>query len=101
MQQQRSLQDAWLSTLTDLGAADGVDTLLMGPYAESLADQLPAPAGDTTSNVATLRVTPVPDGAVPTATGFPGGADRRAGREGSLRRGAKTRVPPTRTCRAG
>lgn len=72
MQQQRNLQDAWLSTLTDLGAADGVDTLLIGPYAESLADQLPAPTGDTTPNVATLRVTPVPEGAVPTATGFPG-----------------------------
>ena len=74
MQQQRHLQDAWLSTLTDLGAAEGVDTLLMGPYAENLADQLPAPTGDTTSTVATLRVTPVPDGAVPTATGFPGGS---------------------------
>lgn len=72
MQQQRSLQGAWLSTLTELGAADGVDTLLIGPYAESLADQLPAPTGDTTPHVATLRVTPVPDGAVPTATGFPG-----------------------------
>ena len=74
MQQQRNLQDAWLSTLTELGAADGVDTLLIGPYAESLADQLPAPTGDTTPNVATLRVTPVPEGAVPTATGFPGGS---------------------------
>ena len=72
MQQQRNLQDAWLSTLTELGAADGVDTLLIGPYAESLADQLPAPTGDTTPTIATLRVTPVPDGAVPTATGFPG-----------------------------
>ena len=72
MQQQRNLQGAWLSTLTELGAADGVDTLLIGPYAESLADQLPAPTGDTTPQVATLRVTPVPDGAVPTATGFPG-----------------------------
>jgi hypothetical protein len=71
MQQQRYLQDAWLSTLTDLGAADGVDTLLIGPYAENLADQLPAPTGDTTPNVATLRVTPVPVGATPTATGFP------------------------------
>jgi hypothetical protein len=70
MQQQRTLRDAWLSTLTDLGAADGVDTLLIGPYAESLADQLPAPTGDTTPNVATLRVTSVPDGAIPTATGF-------------------------------
>ncbi|MGB5168361.1 MAG: methyltransferase domain-containing protein [Acidimicrobiia bacterium] len=74
MQQQRRLQDAWLSTLSDLGAADGVDTLLIGPYAESLADQLPAPTGDTTPNVATLRVTPVPGGAIPTATGFPGGS---------------------------
>lgn len=71
MQQQRTLRDAWLSTLTDLGAADGVDTLLVGPYAESLADQLPAPTGDTTPNVATLRVTPVPEGATPTVTGFP------------------------------
>jgi hypothetical protein len=63
MQQQRDLQGAWLSTLTELGAADGVDTLLIGPYAESLADQLPAPTGDTTPHVATLRVTPVPEGA--------------------------------------
>jgi hypothetical protein len=74
MQQQRKLQGAWLSTLTELGAADGVDTLLIGPYAESLADQLPAPTGDTTPQVATLRVTPVPDGAVRTATGFSGGS---------------------------
>ena len=74
MQQQRNLQDAWLTTLTELGAADGVDTLLIGPYAESLADQLPAPTGDTTPNVATLRVTPVPDGALPTATGFSDGS---------------------------
>lgn len=74
MPQQRNLQDAWISTLTDLGAADGVDTLLIGPYAESLADQLPGPTGDTTPNVATLRVTPVPDGAIPTATGFADGS---------------------------
>lgn len=71
MQQQRTLRDAWLSTLADLGAAEGNDSLLVGPYAESLADQLPAPTGDTTPSVATLRVTPVPDGAIPTATGFP------------------------------
>lgn len=71
MQQQRTLRDAWLSTLTDLGVAEGNDSLLVGPYAESLADQLPAPTGDTTPSVATLRVTPVPDGAIPTATGFP------------------------------
>ncbi len=70
MQQQRTLRDAWLSTLTELGAAEGNDSLLIGPYAESLADQLPAPTGDTTPNVATLLVTPVPDGAIPTATGF-------------------------------
>jgi hypothetical protein len=71
MQQQRTLRDAWLSTLTDLGTAEGNDSLLVGPYAESLADHLPAPTGDTTPSVATLRVTPVPDGAIPTATGFP------------------------------
>jgi hypothetical protein len=71
MQQQRTLRDAWLTTLTELGAAQGNDSLLIGPHAESLADQLPGPTGDTTPNVATLFVTPVPDGATPTATGFP------------------------------
>jgi hypothetical protein len=71
MQQQRTLREAWVSTLTDLGAAEGNDSLLIGPYAEGLADQLPAPTGDTTPSVATLFVTPVPDGAIPTATGFP------------------------------
>lgn len=71
MQQQRSLREAWIATLTELGAAEGNDSLLIGPYAESLADQLPAPTGDTTPSVATLFVTPVPEGAVPTATGFP------------------------------
>lgn len=71
MQQQRTLRDAWRSTLTDLGAAEGNDSLLVGPYAESLAEQLPAPTGDTTPSVATFRVTPVPEGAIPTATGFP------------------------------
>jgi len=70
MQQQRTLRDVWLSTLSDLGVAEGNDSLLVGPYAESLADQLPAPTGDTTPSVATLRVTPVPDGAIPAATGF-------------------------------
>ena len=63
MQQQRTLRDAWLSTLTDLGAVTESDTLVVGPYAESVADQLPAPTGDTTSTVATLLVTPVPEGA--------------------------------------
>ena len=73
MQQQRTLREAWLSTLTELGAAAESDTLVIGPYAESVADQLPAPTGDTTPTVATLLVTPVPEGATPTATGFPDG----------------------------
>lgn len=74
MQQQRTLRDAWLSTLTDLGAVTESDTLVVGPYAESVADQLPAPTGDTTPTVATLLVTPVPEGATPIATGFPDGS---------------------------
>ena len=73
MQQQRNLRDAWLSTLAGLGAADESDTLVLGPFADSVADQLPAPTGDTTPTVATLLVTPVPDGATPTATGFANG----------------------------
>jgi len=74
MQQQRTLRDAWLSTLADLGAAEESDTLIVGPYADSVANQLPAPTGDTTPTVATLLVTPVPDGATPTATGFADGS---------------------------
>jgi len=70
MQQQRTLRDAWISTMNDLGAADGEDTLLVGPHAEVLADQLPGPTGGAALGVATLGVGPVPDGATPTATGF-------------------------------
>ncbi len=70
MQQQRTLRDAWISTMHDLGAAGGADTLLVGPHAEILADQLPEPTGGTALGVATLGVGPVPDGASPTATGF-------------------------------
>ena len=74
MQQQRTLRDAWLSTLAELGAAEESDTLVVGPYADSIANQLPAPTGDTTPTVSTLLVTPVPEGATPTATGFPDGS---------------------------
>jgi SAM-dependent methyltransferase len=70
MQQQRTLRDAWISTMTDLGAPGGVDTLLIGPHAEALADDLPGPTGGTAPGVAVLGVGPVPDGATPSATGF-------------------------------
>jgi len=70
MQQQRTLRDAWISTMNDLGAVRGVDTLLIGPHAEVLADELPGPTGGTSPGVAALGVGPVPDGATPTATGF-------------------------------
>lgn len=70
MQQQRTLRDAWISTLDGLGAAGGGDTLLVGPHAEVLADQLPGPTGGTAVGVATLGTGPVPEGAAPTATGF-------------------------------
>jgi len=73
MQQQRNLRAAWLSTLAGLGATAESETLVLGPYADSVADQLPAPTGDTTPTVATLLVTPVPVGATPTATGFAAG----------------------------
>jgi len=73
MQQQRTLRDAWLSALADLGGAEESDTLVLGPFADSVADQLPAPTGDTTPMVSTLLVTPVPDDATPTATGFADG----------------------------
>lgn len=73
MQQQRNLRDAWLSTLADLGADAESGAVVVGPFAESVADQLPAPTGDTAPTVATLLVTPVPDGATPTATGFADG----------------------------
>ncbi|MCJ7779896.1 MAG: hypothetical protein MUQ27_03650 [Acidimicrobiia bacterium] len=70
MQQQRTLRDAWISTMNDLGAAGGADTLLIGPLAEVLADQLPGPTGGTAPGVATLGAGPVPDGATPSTTGF-------------------------------
>jgi hypothetical protein len=70
MQQQRTLRDAWISTMNGLGAASGADTLLIGPHAEVLADQLPGPTGGTALGVATLGVGPIPDGATATATGF-------------------------------
>lgn len=73
MQQQRNLRDAWLSTLAGLGSGEESDTLVLGPFADSVADQLPAPTGDTTPTVATLLVTRIPDGATPTATGFADG----------------------------
>ena len=74
MQQQRTLRDAWISTMNNLGAAGGEDTLLVGPSAEVLADQLPGPTGGSALGIATLGVSPVPDGATPTATGFDGGS---------------------------
>jgi len=74
MQPDRVLRNAWLETLTDLGAPTGADTLLIGPYAEFLADQLPGPTGDTASGVATLGVATVPEGATPLETGFPDGS---------------------------
>ncbi|MEA3502268.1 MAG: hypothetical protein U9R47_05785 [Actinomycetota bacterium] len=70
MQQQRTLRDAWISTMNNLGASGGEDTLLVGPHAEVLADQLPGPTGGGAPGMATLGVGPVPDGATPTATGF-------------------------------
>jgi len=74
MQQQRTLRDAWITTMSGLGAVAGEDTLLVGPHAEVLADQLPGPTGGTAPGMATLGVGPVPDGATPTATGFEGGS---------------------------
>ena len=56
--------------MNDLGAAGGVDTLLIGPHAEVLADEFPGPTGGTSPGVAALGVGPVPDGANPTSTGF-------------------------------
>lgn len=70
MQQQRTLRDAWLSTLAELGAAEASNTIVLGPYADRIAEQLPGPTGATTRTVATLLVAPVPEGATPTATGF-------------------------------
>ena len=60
--------------MNDLGAAGGVDTLLIGPHAEVLADELPGPTGGTSPGVAALGVGPVPDGANPTSTGFDEGS---------------------------
>ena len=60
--------------MNGLGAAGGEDTLLVGPHAEVLADQLPGPTGGTALGVATLGVGPVPEGAMPTATGFEAGS---------------------------
>ena len=56
--------------MNDLGAVRGVDTLLIGPHAEVLADELPGPTGGTSPGVAVLGVGPVPDGATTTSTGF-------------------------------
>lgn len=74
MQQQRTLRDAWMSTMTSLGAAERGNTVLVGPHVEVLADQLPGPTGGGAAGVATLGVGPVPDGAEPTATGFDAGS---------------------------
>ncbi|MEA3502939.1 MAG: hypothetical protein U9R47_09220 [Actinomycetota bacterium] len=74
MQQQRTLRDAWMTTMTSLGAAGGGNTVLVGPHVEVLADQLPGPTGGGAPGVATLGVGPVPDGATPTATGFEAGS---------------------------
>jgi hypothetical protein len=60
--------------LADLGAPTGADTLLLGPYAEFLADRLPGPTGATASGVATLGVATVPEGATPSATGLAEGS---------------------------
>lgn len=60
--------------MNDLGAVGGLDTLLIGPHAEVLADELPGPTGGTAPGLAALGVGPVPDAAVPTATGFDGGS---------------------------
>ena len=60
--------------MNGLGAAGSEDTLLVGPHAEVLADQLPGPTGGTALGVATLGVGPVPEGAMPTATGFEAGS---------------------------
>jgi hypothetical protein len=74
MQQQRTLRDAWILTMNDLGASGGADTLLIGPLAEVLADQLHGPTGGTAPGVATLGAGPVSDGATPSATGFDAGS---------------------------
>ncbi len=60
--------------MNGLGAAEGEDTLLVGPSAEVLADQLPGPTGGSALGIAALGVGPMPDGATPTATGFDGGS---------------------------
>ncbi len=73
MQPDRTLRNAWLATLESLGAPRGADTLILGPYAEFLADRLPDPTGATTPQVATLRVASVPEGATAEATGYPDG----------------------------
>jgi SAM-dependent methyltransferase len=73
MQPDRTLREAWLATLETLGAPVNADTLLLGPYAEFLADRLPGPTGDVAPGVATFGVPTVAEGATPNATGFPDG----------------------------
>jgi len=100
MQPDRTLRQAWLSTLEDLNLSADADMLITGPYAEFLADQMPGPTGATTREVATLRVAEVPEGATPDATGFPDGMfdaavvmsawDGPAGVEGAVREAVRT-----------
>ncbi|MEN8115258.1 MAG: hypothetical protein ABFS21_12820 [Actinomycetota bacterium] len=74
MEDTRMMRDAWLATITRLGARGAGATLLLGPHAERLADQLPGPTASTTNGVAALGGGDVHDVAEPTATGVPDGS---------------------------
>ncbi|MEN8113999.1 MAG: hypothetical protein ABFS21_06390 [Actinomycetota bacterium] len=74
MQYNRSLREAWQATVARLGGTDAGATVLLGPHAEILVDQLPGPTSGSTTGVATLGGEPIPEGAEPEATGLPNGS---------------------------
>lgn len=66
------LREAWQATIAALEATESGQTLLLGPHAENLADQLPGPIAASTANIASLGGGEIPDGATVTGTGLPG-----------------------------
>ncbi|MEN8234471.1 MAG: hypothetical protein ABFR89_06060 [Actinomycetota bacterium] len=74
MQENRTLREAWQTTISGLGATAGGETIILGPHAEILADQLPGPTAASTIGVASLGGGLIPEGAAPVSTGLADGS---------------------------